>query len=778
MIIGLAIGLASSLFTGLYVWNETAYERHLPDPDRTFRLVQQDLTPAGDHRATTPFPLMDALLAEASDDLVAATRLFNFQAKQVSFYIPDRDARFSETRFFFADSTYFEVFGGVFVSGDPQGALTAPLSLVMTESAARRFFGDQDPIGQSVRFEGRLTLTVTAVIRDPEPRSHLQADLLASFSSLNQMYVGGVPASWSWSAVWTYVRLTPSANDVDLAPVLDRIARDRQPEPLNRDRGFRLQPVRDIWLRSALEAEIRPVNALALVALIGLIGLSVLLIASVNSVNLAVAKAVRFQAQTSIRKILGASERQLLIHFMAETVLLTGMSLVVAFGLVIMGMPAFNRFGGTHVSWDALADPLVWGIALLSVMVVVLVSGLYPATHAAKVNPLDWLKSLVSRENVRVRDWLMAAQFAVALVLLAGADVVVRQVEAMKNAELGFEQEGVVVIPVANSRLIFFYEEFRARLASHSAIRAVTATNTVTGTGLRTFDYQTEGSASGPVSHAFQFVMPGFQDVFGIPVVAGRAFADTFATDATEAVMVNEAMVRHLGWESPEAALGKWVVRDDFRYRVIGVVRDFRASSLHGPIAPMMLEMPVPASIPTQIQYIQIRFNPADEAAVMAVLAELHAEFDPRRLFRPFLLRDELARQYGNETRLGWFTRLLSYIAVGVAALGLFGLVNEAAERRRKTLSIHRVLGAGTGRVVLLMTRRIALAMAAATLLALPVWWWGANAWLSGFDDRITLQVWQFGLPLLVMLLAAVAATAYQIAVLLRSKPVDALRHS
>lgn len=778
-IAGLSVGMVCSALIGLYVWNQWRYDRQLPDPDHTYRIVLESLKPEQDHRATTPFPLVDALLADQGSEIKAATRLFNFHAKQVSLYLPETDRRFSEERFLFVDSLYADVFGAEFVSGDAARALAAPMSLVLTESAASRLFGDEDPIGQAVRFEGRITLNVTGVIRDPDPRTHSPADMLASMSSLTGIYQGGVPQSWSWSAVWTYVRFQPSVDRSRIDEVLRRLGRDRQPEPLNTEQTFALQKVRDIWLRSELESEIRPVNSEPLVLLIGIVGLSVLMIASVNLVNLAVARIDRRRKEIAIRKVMGAGGGDVFAQFMTESAMATAIAAMSTWLLLALVQPLTADLFGIPASIRVVFDPVAVGMVAVSALLAWVMTGVYPAWRSRRQDPLTWIRQAPDyRKPLAFQHLLMVAQFAVALVLLAGSQVILSQLERLKRAPLGFETEGVVMLPVANTRLIFFYDEFRARLASEPAIRSVTAMNRIIGTGFDTFDYSAEGDGNDlPTSFPYLMVMPGFDAALDIPIVAGRAFSDDFATDATESVMVNESMVRRMGWGSAQEALGKWVVRDDFRYRVIGVVRDFQASHLRNGIEPMMLEMPVPRSVPTQIHYILVRFDPAERARVMATLETLHAELDPRRLFRPFALSDELDRLYANENRLSGIILWFSLISVVLAGLGMFAMVTQAVERRRREMSIRRVLGAGTSDIVRKLTLPLAGVLAAAAGVALPVWWWLADRWLSTFRMPASPQALDFLVPIGLLVLVAGVAVAGQLVSLIRTRPVDSLRH-
>lgn len=779
-IIGMTIGTSAFVLIALFIQDERAFDQTIPDPDHTYRIYKKTLPgSSGKDGATTPMVLNDVLHAELDADLIAATRVFNFQTKHLSIYISESEKRFSETRFFLADSSFFSVFGAEFIHGDATTALADPLSLVLTESSATRLYGDEDPIGKSLRFEGRMTLTVTAVIRDPDPRSHLRYDMLASFSSLSSFYTRGIPDTWFWDPVWTYIRLKPNTSVDAIESTLERIASTRLPDPLDKEITYRLQRVTDIWLTSELETEIRPVGSQSHLLLFGFIAMFVLMVASINSMNLSIARISRRIRDVSMRKLMGADTSQILTQFAVENGIISVISSCFAIGAIALALPMFNRMSEKSFGMDVFLNPIFWAFLIITTLTMSFVSGFYPARLAAQRAPID----LMRQGGLRLRGGhsrmvLITIQFLTASVLIGGSLFVMRQVEHLQRADLGFDASDVIVLPVANSRFNFYYDEFRARALTNPVIVDVTASNEIIGAQSALFDYMAEGERNQEkTSYPFLFVTPGFDKVMNLTVLAGRSFSTDIPTDATDALMMNESMVKRLGWADPDDAIGRWVTRDQFQYRVIGVVNDFYTSSLHKPIDPLMLEMPIPSAFPAQIKYVHVRAAPGQVQAAIDVMRELHAEFDPRRLFMPFMLNDELRTLYQSESRMGEMVTVFGVLAALIASLGLFGMASFTCEARRKEISIRNVMGAGTASMVWLMAKEYTVLVAVALLISIPILLKAMDLWLVNFADRAPIDPMVFALTSAVVLAIAWISVGIHIWDTIRRNPVDTLRY-
>ncbi len=755
-VLGLGVAIAGALLVGLFLLDEFAHDRAHPGYGQTWRITQIPVAQGlNKPTASTPIPLHDQLESALGSDLLASTRIFNLQAERLHLFDEERDARFTETRMVFADPGFFRIFQGDALAGDPFTALDAPNSVVVSRSTATRWFGTEDALGRSIRFEGRFALTVTAVIEDPDPRSHVWYDAVASMSSLNAFFVGGLPDNWTWNPVWTYILLdeAPGAED-RAASAVGRIGRERLPDPLNREIEFRLQPMADIWLKSELEGEIRPVGKWSTVVVFLILGLGLLLIACLNTVNMAVARSSRRVKETTMRKVLGADTAQVVARFMVENALLTAMAGVLAVLAGALALPAFGGLAGKSFRPDALLSLPALGLVAIILVVVVLLSGLYPARQAVSAKP-------VGRRGTGIRRIILGAQFVLASVLMVGVWTVSHQLHHLQTKPLGFDRESVWVLPVTNTRLAFFFETFRERALTHPDVEAVALVGDVFGTGYQQFDYTVERTEeAGALTRSFQFVTPGFDRVFGLRVVAGRAFSDTLLTDVRASVMMNEAMTRALGYATPAEAVGSWVRRDDFLFTVVGVVNDHQSTRLHLPIEPLMFE--IPKVQPVQGRYIHIRLKDGDPAAALAHLESIHGELDRTRQFDPFPLADRIAEQYRAERHLAASTRFFALLAVLVAAFGLFSLASYLIALRTKAIGIRKVLGAGIWRIWADLNREFTWTVAVAIAIGMPIGWWGAGEWLAGFANRSEpgWAMW-IGIPVFLMAVAW-ASSAWQ----------------
>ncbi len=779
-VMGMMIGIAALVLIAFYIQDERAFDRHLPDPENTFRIYKKMLPgSSGNDAAITPMVLHDVLVTEFGPDLVASTRVFNFQTKYLSLFIPETEKKFSEERFFLADSAFFDVFGAEFVLGDASTALANPMSLVLTQSSATRLFGEEDPIGKTLRFEGRLTLAVSAVIRDPNPRSHLQYDMLASFTSLASFYASGIPDTWYWDPAWTYIRLRPETSADRVEAALERIAASRLPYPLNKEITYRLQNVSDIWLNSELEVEIRPVGSERQLLIFGIIGLFVILVAGINSMNLAIARISRRIRDVSMRKLMGADTSQILIQFATENAIISVISAVLSIAAILVSLPIFNRISDKSFGPEILLNPVFWIFLLTTTVLMSFISGFYPARLVSRSAPIDLMRQGSLRlRGGRSRNLLITLQFLTAAVLLSGSQFVVRQIDHIRSADLGFDSDNVIVLPVANSRFIYYYEEFRERALTHPMIIDVTASNEIIGVQSALFDYSAEGDRNAEkTSYPFLFVMPGFDKVMDVSLLAGRAFSNDFPTDATEAVMMNASMVKRLGWESPQDAIGKWVNRDDFQYRVIGVVNDFNTSSLHKTIDPLMFEMPIPAAFPSQIKYVHVRAAPGQTDAVLAIMRELHAEFDPRRLLLPIMLNDELDKLYQSENRMADIVTVFGILAALIACLGLFGMASFTCEVRRKEISIRYVMGAQTRSLAWMLAKEFTLLVGISLILSVPILLKLMDLWLMNFAYRSPMDPLVFVITAVLVLSLAWISVGVHIWETVRRNPVDTLRY-
>jgi putative ABC transport system permease protein len=778
-ITGLSVALSCLFLIYLFVSDEHRYDHHNVDAEQLYRIVQMpDVGNESEPAATTPFPLFERLMVDYPNLIESGTRFFNQRAPKISLNYQEKDIQFNETRFFFADSTVFDLFDVTFVRGSAETALRAPDGLVMTTDAARRYFGDDDPIGKTIRVEGRFNLTVSGIIEPIPATSHIQFDILGAFHSANGFYVNGLPDDWVWNIVWTYVRVKEGVSKARLDQALRELSTKIQPIRDASPIYYESQPVLDIRLNSNLSGEIGVTSSRLYITIVSYVGLFILLIASVNFINLSLASSMGRSREVGVRKVLGADRGQLIFQHLIEALLISVVSLLIAFVLIIALLPVFNTITGKLLTVNTLLDLDFWLFASAIVLSVTLIAGIYPALVMSSWSPMTLFKSGTpgKSQTMLVSNGLVVVQFAVASMLIAGTWTVFNQIELLRNQRLGFEQEQVVMIPTAFTRLIFYFETYHEQVTSHPQVLSATGISSIIGTDFSTYGYQLEGyNAGNNISLPFYYVTFDAEQTFGLELAAGRFFDIDFGTDWSDGVIVNEALVSMAGWGSPEQAIGKEVRRDDGSKRVIGVVRNFNFSDLRKQIEPLVLEMP--PFIPTHIGYMGVKLAGTDHREVLAFIRQRWEELDPTRPFEYFYLDTRLQQQYDNEQRLAEVSGFFSVISIIISCIGLFGLASYSTQRKSKTIGIRKVLGASVSNIVLLLSGEFIRLVLIANVFALPAIYWLISQWLKNFAYRVEVSIVVLGITFLITLIIAFATVSLQTLKAANRNPIESLRY-
>ncbi|HEX8532266.1 MAG TPA: FtsX-like permease family protein, partial [Cytophagales bacterium] len=542
--------------------------------------------------------------------------------------------------------------------------------------------------------------------------------------------------------------------------------------------ALRTQPLTSIHLRSNLGVELAPNGDIRYVYLLAAIGAFVLLIAGVNFVNLATARSARRAAEIGIRKANGASQPSLVRQFLLESSLVSLLAATGALALCWL-LPFFNAFTGKTLSWGAL--PLGWLLPGLlgAALGIGVLAGLYPAAFLASFRPQQVLKGgFRPQGNVRFRRVLVVGQFVIAVLLLVGTGVISNQLAHLRSARLGFDQEQVLLIPINRSALTTLrgYERFKETLLQHPQIRHVTAAEQVLGVDFNAGSYRPEGAAE-PVLFSRMTVQHDFVETFRIPLAAGRSFSKQFASDTSQAVMVNEVLVKHLGWESPRAAIGKRFDVGPFPARIIGVMKDFRTASLHRPVEPFVLQMPrSDAAMEFFIKYLAVRIGPGNPAPALAYVQKQWNAQVPDKAFEFAFLDERLDGQYRLEENTARVVGAFTGVAIFLACLGLLGLISFTAERRTKEIGIRKVLGAPVRAVAFLLMKEFVGLVLVANAIALPLAWWLLGHWLSRFTEKAPLPYSAAGVAVGVTVAVTLLTTGYHALQAAHQNPVKALR--
>lgn len=780
-IAGLAVGLACCLLISLYVKDELSYDRYHAKADRIFKVATEVRSAEKQSQfALTPAPLAEAL-ARDFPEVETTTRLFTFFGEGLVRY---GEKRFNEPRIYFGDSTFFDVFSIPLLRGEIKTALAQPNTVVLSESAARKYFGSNDPLGKtlSINNDG-LDLQVAGVMQDIPANTHFHCDFLISLSttrmSRNPSFITNINFH-------TYAVLRPNASAQTLeakfpeaikkyvaAQVAARFGQSFEEfTAAGIETKWQLVPITDIHLRSRREYEIEANGNIATVYLFAAIAAIVLLIACINFMNLAAARSASRAKEIGVRKVIGSNRLQLLRQFLTESLLLSFLALLAGLVLVELFLPTFNQLAGKQIETSFFANAASIAILLGVTLLVGLLAGSYPAFVLSAMRPVLVLKSSspVSASGTWIRRGLVVFQFAISVALIAGTFIVHSQLGFVLNRSLGFDKEQVLVIKRA-SALGQQRETFKQRLLQNPSVNNVAASTTLPGKLYGRSTYRALG-APAENSHAMHemYVDENFLPTLGIALKSGRNFSREFATD-TSAVILNEAAAKLFGWANP---LGQTLTQPGdslWRAAVIGVVKDFHFESLHKPIQPLViLHQPF-------FQYLSVRLRPENFAATVQAVESLWKEFVPQQPFEFSFLDQDFDAQYRAEERTGKIFGLFAALAIFIACLGQFGLASHTIQKRTKEIGVRKVLGASATSIVGLLSKEFVRLVVMAVLIAAPMAYYIMNRWLQDFAYRIEIGWWVFALAGGVALLIALITVSTQAIKAALANPVEALRY-
>jgi putative ABC transport system permease protein len=778
-IIGLSIGLASFILILMYVKDELSYDRYHQDADRIYRLISKhDFEGVGEDAASAPFPVGPTILSEYPGMIEQTVRVFNFQAPRSLVQLGEKS--FNERRLFFADSNFFQLFDFNFIYGDPKTALNESFAVVITKATAEKYFGNENPMGKILRYENRFDLKVSGVVEGVPSNSHFSWDMMASMASVKTMYRGRLPQTWVWNPCWTYLKLKEGIKPETLAADFPNFVEKYFYDAMKESITLFLQPLTEIHLHSRLDYEIEPNGNMIYVIILSAIAVFLLLIAVINFMNLSTATSSRRAREIGMKKVVGAGKPALIKQFLGEAVLMSFFALMLSLLLVEFSLPWFNNLADKSLSLQLLLEPDFAILIVALGLFTGLLSGLYPAFYLSSFQPLKVLKGQFTggARSGKARKVLVAVQFAISVGLIISTLVAFDQLNYLRNADLGFNKSAVVFVPVNRTPIIPQYEAFKHELEQHSAIVSVTALDDIFGVAHNTHEFRPEGFPE----DKWQFypalvIQHDFLKTFEIPIVAGRDYNRENKTDPMDAILINEAMVKHQGWGSNEEALGKKFKSLAGEERVVGVFKDFNATSLHQGSTPFVLNIKEEERVNGFfLRYIAIRIAQGATAQALDVIEQTFQQYAPGRPFEYSFLADELDKQYREEERLSRFSLALTVLIILVAGLGLFGLVSYMIGQRRREISIRLTLGANLHHMLALFFKEYLLIIGIANLIAWPLSWFLLNDWLNNFAYRTTISLSYFGLAAIVSLLLTLAIISWRTLAAMHHNPMQALR--
>ncbi len=779
---GLAIGIACCILILLYVQDEFSYDRYVDDYDRIYRMVLDLSTPDGEDisLARTPPPWAPAL----AQDYPAVRNYVRLKTPMVSWLVSneERDKKFHEKGFYFADETVFEFFDFKLIQGDPRTALQDPLTLVLTESTAQRYFGGDDPVGKILRLDNAYDLEVTGVMQDVPPNSHFDFDILASIHTLSSIPIYGDTNYLTWRSalfpdLYTYIKLREGYAIADLEEQMPEFLDRYLAEILNQANISvrpHFQALTSIHLHSNLEAEIRANSDISYVYIFSAIALFVLVIACINFMNLATARSSNRAQEVGMRKVVGAERKQLISQFIGESIVWAFLSLLLAVVLVSVTLPFFNAVSGKDLAVGMMTWDFALGILGLTMLVGIL-AGSYPAVFLSSFQPVAVFRGAlkVGRSNSRLRKFLVVFQFTLSLIFIIGTAIVYNQLRYVQNKGLGFAKEQVVVLPMGDPRARQIYMTFKDRVMQEPEVLALSGTSSVPGGLIGVNLLLPEGATRGNEITLGSFLVDhDFVDALGLELVAGRAFSREFSTDTMQAFILNETAIRRLGWEGE--AVNKRLSMGNFkRGQVIGVVKDFHAKSLHQRIEPLVIHI---APDPDAFLQLAVRISTQNIDREIASLQTAWEEIYPHDPFVYSFLDEDFGRLYHSDRQRGQIFLTFSVLAVAIACLGLLGLASFTAEQKTKEIGIRKVLGASIPGIIRLLSMEFVKLVLLANLIAWPLAYLVMNNWLQNFAYRENIPLLIFPLAGVLSILIALVTVSFQATKAALTDPVDSIR--
>ena len=775
-IAGLAIGMACCILILMYITTEFSYDKYHEKADRIFRLGM-DATVGG---STVVAPISNVpsapALVQDYPEVLDAVRIRTVSKRSVTY----EDKVFYENGILYADNSLFQVFTFSLIKGDPSTALKLAYTIVLTRETAERYFGSENPLGKILNYNNQYDFTVTGVVENVPQNSHFTFDMLCSYETLYDLDREAME-NWFNFMDYTYL-LLPEGFDYKILenkfPALIEKYMGGMLKALGGEIKFFLQPLTSIHLHSNLENEIRANSSITYIYIFTAIGMFILCIACINFMNLATARSATRAKEVGLRKVVGAERKELIWQFLGESLIYSIFSLAIAILFVRLAMPFAESLSGRKMSLNIAEMPWLVPSFIGLVLLVAFVAGSYPALFLSAFRPAQVLKGNLKAGSAhsRLRSFLVVAQFIISICLIIGTGIILNQLRFMKNKNLGFEKENVLIIEVRDRSIRQSFDSIKAEIRKIPGVLSVSSASLVPGQEPSVQPFIPEGytEKQAQLMEVFR-VDHDFFPTLGMEIVQGRNFSPEYGTDSRSAVIINETAAKRYNWENP---IGKTIrvpsdeVEKWETLTVVGVVRDFHRTSLHSVIAPQII-----GNDPSSFDELAIRFNPENSDTTLSLIREKWKEVDPTRPFDFLYLDGLIDSQYGAEERLSDIFSAFSVFAVFIACLGLFGMASFAAEQRTKEIGIRKVLGASVPGIVVLLSRDFLKLIVAANIIAWPLAYFGMNKWLQNFAYKSGIGVWVFILTGVLAVGIALATVSYQSIKAALLNPVDAIKY-
>ena len=769
-ILGLTVGITCCFMIFLFILNELSYDGFHKNGKNIYRIYRVGTT-NGETREI-PYlspPYATALLNDYPDAVQKAVRVM-VDNDLISY----NNISFNERKVYLTDDNFFSFFDFKLLRGNPATVLKDPNSIVLTESAAKKYFGNEEPMGKVLEFNKDQQLKVTGIAADVPANSHLQFDMVIPLELMRPMQPGWF-TQWPSNGLFGYVQLNPAVDPVQfekkLPAFMDKYMGSYYAQSGNK-MGLTIKPLDKIYFAPDAFDNVKH-GSKKMVYIFMSIAILILVIACINFINLATARATDRSKEVGLRKVLGAIRKQLVSQFMIESVLFAVIACILSIALVQLFMPAYTNLLGYKLPsyWN---NPLVY-VFIAGVMAVIgLLAGSYPALLLSSFSPIESLKGKLKlgKNGAFFRKALVVFQFSISVLLIISVIIIMSQLNYIRNTDLGFNKEQEMIVRFDNLEIAGRKNQFKNELMNLPAVKSVSLMSGEPGGFHDGYSFEAEGKPGEKLLFNTEFADVDFVKTLGLKIIAGRDLSTSFPTDSLQAVLINRNAAAKLGY-TPEQAVGKWIkniTRDSIRRTIVGVVEDYHYVSLKNPIGSLVI------SPGRDRRLALIKLKTDHLQSTIRDISKAYAAVAPNYPFEYTFLDERFDQLYKAESRQQSVLSIFSFIAIFIACLGLFGLASFTALKRTKEIGVRKVIGASVQSIVVLLSKDLLKPVLLGTIIAIPIGYYAMNKWLQGFAYRIEFQWWMFAIAVFTAMIIALLTVGLQSLKAALTNPVKSIR--
>lgn len=770
-ILGLTVGITCCLMIFLFIVSEFSYDNFHKNGDNIYRVMRISHQSASPKNIPWLSPPYAAALRNDYPDAIEHTMRVSPRNDLITY----KNNSFNEKKVVSVDSNFFTFFSYPLLKGNPATVLNDPSGMVMTETTAKKYFGNEDPIGKEIEFNKERRFKIVGIAKDVPVNSHLEFDIVIPNTSWHHSPFFN---QWPNNGLYAYVQLNPAVKPAQLEKQFPAFM-NKYMGAFYRENGFKMdlaiKPLKGIYLEG--ESPWDPVKHgnRKMVYIFMSIAVLILVIACINFMNLATARATDRSKEVGLRKVLGAVKKQLASQFIFESLLMATLAAGLALLTLKLLMPAYNNFLGYELP-SGWSNPWFYACIAGIILIVGLLAGSYPALLMSSFSPIESLKGKlrVGKGGARFRKVLVVFQFGISVLLIVCVAIVMKQMHYVRTADLGFHKEQSMIVRLDNSAIYDNKELFKNQLLTDKSVLNVSLMSGEPGGFHDSYGFEAEAKPGEKIMINTEFSDFQYAGTLGLKIIAGRDFSPEYPTDSTKAVLINRAAAETLGYTTPEQAVGKWIkniTADSERRTIVGVVENYHYTSMKQAIGPLVISTKKGDRRLALVRLHATQLQPAIER-----IKKIYAANAPDHPFEYDFLDERFDKLYKTEVRQETLLSIFSIIAIVIACLGLFGLASYTAIKRTREIGVRKVLGSSISNIILLLTKDLLKPVLFGTLIAIPVGYLVMQQWLQGFVYRTDIQWWLFAMAALIGVGIAVLTVSVQAIKAALANPVKSLR--